>query len=371
MFSLAFRSSPEKLAEAPFPTAWEEIVRSNVAHYCMLDTAEQIHLRALIQVFIAEKKWEGCGGLELTDEIRVTISAQACLLLLGLPHDYYRNVLSILVYPSTVVPPQRKLGHLKSRSLRSKSPIPLSDKPSNKGLSSLSGMLSSAAAATRNRAITLSIMNLPTNLICWTAPPMGPLRCETATNTETGSTSARANTYASNMMPKPAGNHFSAPTDPPMKPNSFRCGHRAILRPTPPDERNSPPTSIVSLKNTTARIRPNVLAETHALPKGNAPGAVHRKGIPPPGACLSRQIKHFLLYNKLQHIRIPAAHELLRGVWHATTRASPGMRRPLPSSSSAMSSPRPTPCMRHNRLSQSPVSHNLLDMQDPFLILSS
>jgi Mlc titration factor MtfA (ptsG expression regulator) len=100
-----------KLTEMPFPTAWEEIVLSNVAHYCMLDATEQTQLKALIQIFIAEKYWEGCGGLELTDEIRVTISAQACLLLLGLPHEFYRNVLTILVYPSTVIPPKRKLGH--------------------------------------------------------------------------------------------------------------------------------------------------------------------------------------------------------------------------------------------------------------------
>ena len=100
----------KKLTQTPFPSAWEDIIRRNVAHYCMLEDAERAHLRALIQVFIAEKDWEGCGGLELTDEIRVTISAQACLLLLGLPHNYYRNVESIIVYPSTVVPPQRKPG---------------------------------------------------------------------------------------------------------------------------------------------------------------------------------------------------------------------------------------------------------------------
>jgi MtfA peptidase len=100
----------KKLTEAPFPESWEVIVMGNVAHYCMLDSAEQAHLRALIQVFIAEKTWEGAGGLELDDEIRVTISAQACLLVLGLPHNFYRNVLSIIVYPSTVVPPQRKMG---------------------------------------------------------------------------------------------------------------------------------------------------------------------------------------------------------------------------------------------------------------------
>jgi len=99
-----------KLARVPFPSSWEDIIRRNVAHYCMLEDEERARLRALIQVFVAEKHWEGAGGLELTDEIRVTIAAQACLLLLGLPHEYYRNVESIIVYPSTVVPPPRKTG---------------------------------------------------------------------------------------------------------------------------------------------------------------------------------------------------------------------------------------------------------------------
>jgi Mlc titration factor MtfA (ptsG expression regulator) len=104
----------KKLTQAPFPSLWEDIIRRNVAHYCMLEDAERDHLRGLIQVFIAEKNWEAAGGLELTDEIRLTVSAQACLLLLGLPHNYYQNVLSIIVYPSTVVPPQRQPGFFES-----------------------------------------------------------------------------------------------------------------------------------------------------------------------------------------------------------------------------------------------------------------
>lgn len=63
----------KKLTQSPFPAEWESIIRRNVVHYCMLDDAERAHLRSLIQVFIAEKNWEGAGGLELTDEIRVTI----------------------------------------------------------------------------------------------------------------------------------------------------------------------------------------------------------------------------------------------------------------------------------------------------------
>ncbi|MCX6225323.1 MAG: zinc-dependent peptidase [Bacteroidia bacterium] len=110
MFSWFANRRRKKIIQESFPFAWEDILRRNVAHYCMLDDVERAHLRALTQVFIAEKDWEGCGGLALTDEIRVTISAQACLLLLALPHNYYQNVETIIVYPSTVVPPQRKLG---------------------------------------------------------------------------------------------------------------------------------------------------------------------------------------------------------------------------------------------------------------------
>ncbi len=57
-----------------------------------------------------------------------------------------------------------------------------------------------------------------------------------------------------------------------------RC-HGTILRPTPPDEGTSPPISIVSLKNTTARIRPNVWAETPALPESNADGDSPGTGV--------------------------------------------------------------------------------------------
>lgn len=110
MFSWFADRRRKKLIQEPFPPVWEEIIQRNVAHYGMLDEVERARLRALIQVFIAEKYWEGCGGLDLTDEIRVTVSAQACLLLLGLPHNYYQNVETIIVYPSTVVPPQRKPG---------------------------------------------------------------------------------------------------------------------------------------------------------------------------------------------------------------------------------------------------------------------
>lgn len=99
-----------RLQKLPLPEQWVAYLRSNVAHYCQLDETERAELHGMIQVFLEEKRWEGCGGLELTDEIRVTISAQACILQLCLPHDYYRNVQSILTYPSTVITPEHTPG---------------------------------------------------------------------------------------------------------------------------------------------------------------------------------------------------------------------------------------------------------------------
>jgi Mlc titration factor MtfA (ptsG expression regulator) len=114
-----------EIRKRPFPPQWEAFVHANLAHYRVLGEAERFELNAMIQVFLEEKQWEGCGGLQLTDEIRVTIAAQACLLQLGLPHDYYRNVDSILVYPSTVVVPERSPGVFERVDAPVGAPVPI------------------------------------------------------------------------------------------------------------------------------------------------------------------------------------------------------------------------------------------------------
>lgn len=88
------------LLAAPVPAAWQSIL-DRLPFYRHLDERGQQRIRDDLRVLIAEKNWEGCGGLVLTDEIRVTIAAQASLPLLNIEHDYYPDVLSILVYPGT------------------------------------------------------------------------------------------------------------------------------------------------------------------------------------------------------------------------------------------------------------------------------
>jgi Mlc titration factor MtfA (ptsG expression regulator) len=99
LFAWLKRRRRRRLTAEPFPERWLRFLERNVAHYRYLDEREQAKLRDDLRIFRAEKNWEGCGGLTMTDEIAVTISAQACLLVLGLEHDYFQRVQSILVYP--------------------------------------------------------------------------------------------------------------------------------------------------------------------------------------------------------------------------------------------------------------------------------
>jgi Mlc titration factor MtfA (ptsG expression regulator) len=95
----------KKLAARPFPAEWPAILERNVPLYTRLLQADREELRRHMLVFLAEKRFEGCGGLEITDEIRVTIAAHACLLLLHRETDYYPGLTCILVYPDAFVVP--------------------------------------------------------------------------------------------------------------------------------------------------------------------------------------------------------------------------------------------------------------------------
>jgi MtfA peptidase len=107
MFGWLTERRRNRLLEAPFPADWTKILERNVAAYKLLDADEQQRLRDLVQVFIAEKHWEGAGGLELDDEIRVTVAGTGCQLLLGRSHDLFAEVESIVIYPSAVVVPEQ------------------------------------------------------------------------------------------------------------------------------------------------------------------------------------------------------------------------------------------------------------------------
>jgi Mlc titration factor MtfA (ptsG expression regulator) len=92
-----------RIAARQFPQQWLQILEKNVPLYNRLHADDKAELQKHILIFIAEKQFEGCGGLTITDEIKVIIAAQACMLLLHRKTDYYPGLSSILVYPHAFI----------------------------------------------------------------------------------------------------------------------------------------------------------------------------------------------------------------------------------------------------------------------------
>jgi Mlc titration factor MtfA (ptsG expression regulator) len=93
----------KKAISAPFPDDWVEILERNIAVYRNLPTPLRLQLRTLIKQFLHQKHFTGAGDLEITDEIRVTIAAEACLLLVNRRTHVYPSLRYIIVYPSAFV----------------------------------------------------------------------------------------------------------------------------------------------------------------------------------------------------------------------------------------------------------------------------
>ena len=86
------------LAEG-FPPEWEHILKLNAVFMRSLPVSQQSKIRADIQILVAEKNWEGCGGLTLSDEHRITVAAQIARMTLHFEAEYFDDVQSILLYP--------------------------------------------------------------------------------------------------------------------------------------------------------------------------------------------------------------------------------------------------------------------------------
>ncbi len=89
----------KRVRAVAFPANWRKILQRRVPLISKMPSHLQMQLKKHMQVFIAEKSFLGCGGLHITEEMRVVIAAQACLLILNRSTDYYANVRQILVYP--------------------------------------------------------------------------------------------------------------------------------------------------------------------------------------------------------------------------------------------------------------------------------
>ncbi len=100
MFRSGKNKKRDELRARPFPLGWERVLNDTFHLYARLPDPDKAELKQHILVFLDEKRIEGCDGFEVNDEVRVTIAAHACLLLLHRDTDYFPTMQSILVYPA-------------------------------------------------------------------------------------------------------------------------------------------------------------------------------------------------------------------------------------------------------------------------------
>ncbi len=99
------RRRRRRLLAQPVPAEWARWLEARWPLYRRLPPAVRERVHGLVQVFLAEKTFHGCRGLTVTDEVRVLIAAQACLLVAGRDRDCYPALTSLLVYPDEFVVP--------------------------------------------------------------------------------------------------------------------------------------------------------------------------------------------------------------------------------------------------------------------------
>jgi MtfA peptidase len=95
---------PLRLPTGPIPESWRAVLAQSVPLTRGLTPEEEDRLLRLVQLFLREKHFEGCDGLTVTEEMKVTIAAEACLLLLYLDGPCYPTLRTVLVYPHGFVP---------------------------------------------------------------------------------------------------------------------------------------------------------------------------------------------------------------------------------------------------------------------------
>lgn len=89
-------------AALPLPPEWrEELARWPL--YRRVPADLRVRLDGLVRIFVAEKRFVGCGGLEVTQAMRLAVALHACLLLLNRGLRVYDGLRSVLLYPDEFV----------------------------------------------------------------------------------------------------------------------------------------------------------------------------------------------------------------------------------------------------------------------------
>jgi MtfA peptidase len=95
---LRARRRAARFAE-PFPADWRAYLEETLPLYARMPRDLRLKLEPVIRAFLTDVNLIGCQGLTVTDEMRLTIAVQACLLIVARDPGAYSSLGSVLIYP--------------------------------------------------------------------------------------------------------------------------------------------------------------------------------------------------------------------------------------------------------------------------------
>jgi MtfA peptidase len=99
-----WKPPPRRAVGSRAPAQWRALIEERVPLVRRLGMGEWERLLDLVQTFLREKSFEGVGGVAVTEEMKLIVAAQACLLILNLDAGCYPGVRTVILYPSTFLP---------------------------------------------------------------------------------------------------------------------------------------------------------------------------------------------------------------------------------------------------------------------------
>lgn len=90
----------DNAAEQELSAEQRQLLQDCVPYYHLLSLEHRERLAAMVHAFIREKQFIAHPGVEIDDEVRITIAGMACLLLVGLPRlGVYPGLHEVIVRP--------------------------------------------------------------------------------------------------------------------------------------------------------------------------------------------------------------------------------------------------------------------------------
>lgn len=99
MFGLLARFKRYRLRRRPFVSTWRGHLEKNVPFFHELDGDARTRFLENLKIFVYDKHFIGAQGLEVTEEMKVTIAATAVRLVQHLDLSFYDRLTEIVVYP--------------------------------------------------------------------------------------------------------------------------------------------------------------------------------------------------------------------------------------------------------------------------------